>query len=103
MRGTGCVPLFNLMEDAATAEISRAQLWQWSHQQAQLKDGRKIDVALCDGIIDEELAKAKRSGDATRLAAYEKSAELMRELIRAPRFVEFLTVPAYQRILREGN
>ena len=103
MRGTGCVPLFNLMEDAATAEISRAQLWQWIHQKAQLKDGRKIDVALCDGIIDEELTKAKQSGDATRLAAYEKSAELMRELIRAPRFVEFLTVPAYQRILREGN
>jgi malate synthase len=103
MRGTGCVPLFNLMEDAATAEISRAQLWQWIHQRAQLKDGRKIDVALCDGMIDEELAKAKQSGDATRIAAYEKSAGLMRELIRAPRFVEFLTVPAYQRILQEGN
>jgi malate synthase len=103
MRGTGCVPLFNLMEDAATAEISRAQLWQWLHQKAQLKDGRKIDVALCDRVIDEELAKAKQSGDAARFSAYEKSAELMRELIRAPRFVEFLTVPAYQRILKEGN
>jgi malate synthase len=103
MRGTGCVPLFNLMEDAATAEISRAQLWQWIHQKAQLKDGRKIDVALCDDMIDEELAKAKQAGDTTRFAAYEKSVELIRELIRAPRFVEFLTVPAYQRIVGEGN
>jgi malate synthase len=103
MRGTGCVPLFHLMEDAATAEISRAQLWQWIHQQAKLKDGRKIDVALCDGMIDEELAQAKQGGDPARFAAYEKSAQLIRELIRAPRFVEFLTVPAYQRILREGN
>jgi malate synthase len=103
MRGTGCVPLFNLMEDAATAEISRAQLWQWIHQRARLKDGRQIDVALCDGIIDEELVKAKQTGDAARFAAFEKSAQLMRELIRAPQFVEFLTVPAYRRIVGEGN
>jgi malate synthase len=49
------------------------------------------------------LAKAKQTGDAARFAAYEKSAQLMRELIRAPQFVEFLTVPAYQRIVGEGN
>lgn len=103
LRGTGCVPLFNLMEDAATAEISRAQLWQWIHQNAQLTDGRRIDVDLCERIIEEELEKAKRLGDPARTAAFEKSAQLMRELIRAPRFVEFLTVPAYQQILREGN
>jgi malate synthase len=103
LRGTGCVPLFNLMEDAATAEISRAQLWQWIHQGAKLTDGRKIDLELCDRIIEEELGKAKELGDAGRKAAFEKSAQLMRELIRAPRFVEFLTVPAYQRILSEGN
>lgn len=103
LRGTGCVPLFNLMEDAATAEISRAQLWQWVHQNKHLKDGRKIDVSLCDTIIDEELSKARKGGDAARVSAYEKSAQLMGELIRAPQFVEFLTVPAYQRILREGN
>jgi malate synthase len=103
LRGTGCVPLFNLMEDAATAEISRAQLWQWIHQNAQLQDGRRIDIALCDRIIDEELGKAKQGGDAARLAAYEKSAQLMRNLVRSPQFVEFLTVPAYQRILSEGN
>jgi malate synthase len=103
LRGTGCVPLFNLMEDAATAEISRAQLWQWIHQNVQLQDGRRIDVPLCDQFIEQELLKAKQVGDAPRFAAYEKSAQLMRDLIRAPEFVEFLTVPAYQRILSEGN
>jgi len=92
-----------LMEDAATAEISRAQIWQWIHNDAHLQDGRKIDVAVCDRIIDEELAKAKQAGDAARYAAYEKSAQLMRDLIRSPQFVEFLTVPAYQKILSEGN
>ncbi len=91
------------MEEAATAEISRAQLWQWIHNNAHLQDGRKIEVALCERIIDEELAKAKQAGDAARFAAYEKSAQLMRDLIRSPQFVEFLTVPAYNRILSEGN
>jgi malate synthase len=103
LRGTGCVPLFNLMEDAATAEISRAQLWQWIHQNAQLTDGQTIDVGLCERIIEEELGKAKQRSDPARMATFEKSAQLMRELIRAPRFVEFLTVPAYQQILSEGN
>jgi malate synthase len=103
LRGIGCVPLFNLMEDAATAEISRAQVWQWIHQNAHFQDGRKIDVALCDRIIDEELGKAKQAADAARYAACEKSAQLMRDLIRSPQFVEFLTVPAYQKILSEGN
>ena len=103
LRGSGCVPLYNLMEDAATAEICRAQLWQWIHNNAHLQDGRKIDVTICDRMIDEELAKAKQAGDAARYAAYEKSAQLMRDLIRSPQFVEFLTVPAYQKILSEGN
>jgi malate synthase len=103
LRGTGCVPLFNLMEDAATAEISRAQIWQWIHQNSHLKDGRKIDIRLCDLIIDEELTKAKQTADAARVAAYEKAAQLMRDLFRSPQFVDFLTVPAYQRILSEGS
>ena len=103
LRGTGCVPLFNLMEDAATAEISRAQLWQWIHHGAHLKDGRKVDLALSESIIQEELAKARQLGDPARFAAYEKSAQLMRDLIRSPEFVEFLTVPAYQRLLSDGG
>src|SRR5580692_8298986 len=101
LRGIGCVPLFNLMEDAATAEISRAQLWQWIYHGAHLKDGRKVDFALCDAIIQEELEKAKKTTDSARLAAYEKSAQLMRDMIRAPQFIDFLTVPAYGRLLQD--
>ena len=101
LRGIGCVPLFNLMEDAATAEISRAQLWQWVHQKAKLSDGRTVDIPLVESLIATELEKQKATVDVVRYAAYEKAADLMRELVRAPRFVEFLTLPAYQRVLTE--
>ena len=101
LRGIGCVPLFNLMEDAATAEISRAQLWQWVHHKAKLADGRVVDLALVESIIDSERDRQKNEVDAVRYATYEKAADLMRGLIRAPRFIDFLTVPAYERILKE--
>lgn len=97
LRGIGCVPLFNLMEDAATAEISRAQLWQWVHHQARLEDGRPVTTALCDETIDAELARMRAEGRDMR--SFEHAAFLLRELIRAPRFTEFLTVPAYARVL----
>ncbi len=99
LRGIGCVPLFNLMEDAATAEISRAQLWQWVHHGARLEDGRAVTAAMCDGVIDEELARARGVVDAERYRAYEHAAFLMRELIKAPKFMDFLTVPAYARVV----
>ena len=103
LRGIGCVPLFNLMEDAATAEISRAQLWQWVHHKARLSDGRTVDAALVESLIAEELRKQKGLVDAERYAAYEEAANLTRELVRAPQFVEFLTLSAYQQVLkREG-
>jgi malate synthase len=103
LRGIGCVPLFNLMEDAATAEISRAQLWQWVHHKAKLSDGRIVDLALVESMIVNELQRQKTAVDAERYAAYEKAANLMRELVQSPAFVEFLTLPAYQRILQEEN
>ena len=99
LRGIGCVPLFNLMEDAATAEISRAQLWQWVHHGAVLVDGRPVTAELCDGFIDAELARARTAVDAKRYEAYEHAAFLMRELIKSPRFTDFLTVPAYSRVI----
>jgi len=101
LRGIGCVPLFNLMEDAATAEISRAQLWQWVHQKVSLSDGRAVDLSLVEDIIARELEKQKASVDAERFAAYVKAADLMLELVRAPQFVEFLTLPAYEHMLQE--
>ena len=98
LRGVGCVPLFNLMEDAATAEISRAQLWQWVHHGAVLADGRAVTLELVDGVIGEEQAKAP----AEKAAAYDRTAALMRGLVRGERFTEFLTLPAYESVLREG-
>ena len=101
LRGIGCVPLFNLMEDAATAEISRAQLWQWVHHGARLSDGRTVDVPLVESFIAAELARQKDLVDAARYAAYEEAAELTRQLVRATGFVEFLTLPAYQQVLKK--
>jgi malate synthase len=102
LRGIGCVPLFNLMEDAATAEISRAQLWQWVHHHAVMDDGLPVTVEMVDAVIADELELAKEKVDAERYSAYVQAAELMRELIRAPKFMDFLTVPAYERVLAEG-
>ena len=103
LRGIGCVPLFNLMEDAATAEISRAQLWQWVHHQAKLADGRTVDIPLVESMISAELARQKSTVDAERYRAYEEAADLTRELVRAPQFIEFLTLPAYQRVLKKEH
>ena len=100
LRGIGCVPLFNLMEDAATAEISRSQLWQWVHHKAHLADGRLIDFDLCVKTLDEELARLRTLvGNIPFLAGqYQRAAELLLELIRSEDFVEFLTLPAYDRL-----
>jgi malate synthase len=102
LRGIGCVPLFNLMEDAATAEISRAQLWQWVHHNAVMTDGQPVTVKLVEQVIADELTKAKTAVDATRYSAYQRAADLMRELVKAPKFMDFLTLPAYDRVMAEG-
>lgn len=101
LRGIGCVPLFNLMEDAATAEISRAQLWQWVHHNATLEDGRKVTADLCDSYIDAEMERSKSLPDPARVKAYAEAAKLMRELIRSDKFTEFLTTPAYDRVMAQ--
>ena len=64
---------------------------------------RTVDVPLVESLIAAELDKQKVAVDADRYAAYKKAAELMRELVRAPEFIEFLTLPAYQRVLKEEN
>ncbi len=102
LRGIGCVPLFNLMEDAATAEISRAQLWQWVHHHAVMDDGLPVTVGLVEEVIAEELEFAKARVDAERYTAYARAADLMRTLVRAPVFMDFLTLPAYETVIAEG-
>ena len=103
--GLGCVPLNHLMEDAATAEISRAQVWQWIRHRARLQDGRIIDAALCHVLLAEELQKIGKSigEEAYRKGRFEAAAALFRELIDAPKFAEFLTLPAYARLVAEGG
>jgi malate synthase len=99
LRGTGCVPLHDLMEDAATAEISRAQVWQWLKHDAHLKDGRVVDRALCDRMIAADLAQQRSShGDAFARTKFEAAAKLFEDLIFAEEFPEFLTLPAYELI-----
>ena len=90
--GRGAVPLYNLMEDAATAEISRAQLWQWLHFGAELDDGRTFDGDLFDQLFDEEV------GLLQGVENIEEAAELFREMIVSEGFTEFLTLPAYERL-----
>ena len=99
LNGNGCVPLFNLMEDAATAEISRSQLWQWVYHGATLDDGRVIDAALIRTLADEEMVKIKASvGAAFAALPYAKAQELLLKLVLDEAFVEFLTLPAYEAL-----
>ena len=98
--GRGAVPIFNLMEDAATAEISRSQLWQWIRHGARLDDGRVVTVEVYRALRDEELATLRREvGDAAWTAGhYERAAALLDDLILQSEFTEFLTLPAYREL-----
>ena len=95
LRGTGCVPLHNLMEDAATAEISRAQVWQWLKHGAKMVDGQAIDRALVERLIGEERDAAATAAGANRFG---DAADLFRRQVTAGDFVEFLTLPAYEMV-----
>ncbi|MBS0396196.1 MAG: malate synthase A [Proteobacteria bacterium] len=98
--GNGCVPIFNLMEDAATAEISRAQVWQWVRHGRALADGRGVTLALVEALIGEELARLEREVGAGAYAAghYARAAELFRALTADEQFETFLTLTAYREI-----
>ncbi len=99
MEGNGCVPLFNLMEDAATAEISRTQLWQWVHHEAgSLDDGRNVDASMLKSFIAEELdAIRAQVGEATFTAGlYQQAADMLEQQTLNEDYTEFLTLPAYE-------
>jgi malate synthase len=100
LRGNGCVPLHYLMEDAATAEISRAQVWQCIRHKAKLSDGRTVDLAMCNAMLDDELAKLKSM--ASEGNRYDDAAAIFRDLLSAERFPEWLTIPAYEKLISEG-
>ncbi len=92
LRGAGAAAIHNLMEDAATAEISRAQLWQWIHHGAVLDDGRTVTEELVSHIRESELAKLGGRG----AGRYKEAAEILDGLVFGPEFAEFLTLPGYE-------
>ena len=94
LRGVGCVPLYHLMEDAATAEISRSQVWQWLRHRATLDDGRTVTPELVVALIDSE-TKTFAGG------RFDDAVALFRRLILSPTLDEFLTLPAYEILTKE--
>jgi malate synthase len=97
LRGVGAAAIHNLMEDAATAEISRAQIWQWIRHGQKLNDGRPITHELYETIVSEEMSNLNKSGQ----GRFVEAAEILNSLINSKEFVEFLTVPAYAYLNEE--
>lgn len=100
LAGVGCVPIHNLMEDAATAEISRSQLWQWIHSdKGILDDGRRLDKALFTELFASEMEQVRAElGDNWKLGKYDEAAEMFEKISTADELVDFLTLPAYREI-----
>jgi malate synthase len=100
LAGEGAVPIFNLMEDAATAEISRSQVWQWIRSpKGTLDDGRKVTKELVAACLPEETAKIRELlGTAYADGRYDDAARIFADLVNSDTFVEFLTLPAYERL-----
>ena len=101
LHGRGAVPIFNLMEDAATAEISRAQVWQWiRHPRGVLTDGRKVTKELFRSVLPEELGKIKATVGNARFkkGKFDAARELFDKITTDEEFVEFLTLPGYDKL-----
>jgi len=98
LRGNGCVPLYHLMEDAATAEICRAQLWQWLRHGARTSDGQPITVERFDRLMSAELDRIHAEVGAARLTGgvFPSAARLFEQMTKSDTFDEFLTLPAYE-------
>ncbi|MDE2488598.1 MAG: malate synthase A [Alphaproteobacteria bacterium] len=98
LRGRGAVPLYNLMEDAATAEISRAQIWQWIRQKAKLADGREVTPELFRQVLDEEMAALRQALPAEAFAGgrFAEAVRIFSDMSLSDAFEEFLTLPAYR-------
>jgi malate synthase len=96
LRGVGAAAIHNLMEDAATAEISRAQLWQWIVNEVKLDDGRQMNLKLYETIRDEELSSLTKD----QQGHFAHARQILDELVTSKEFVEFLTIPAYEQLER---
>ena len=104
LRGNGCVPLYNLMEDAATSEISRTQVWQWLKNRVTLADGRTLTPELYQQVFDEEVGavRARLAEEGVGAGRYELAAQLFDRMIRSEELPEFLTLSAYEELMRLG-
>jgi len=99
LAGTGAVAIFNLMEDAATAEIARSQVWQWLHNDVTLDEGAPVTQALVQQMIGEELSLiSEQYGSAFDAAQFDQAVALFKEVALADDYVDFLTIPAYERM-----
>lgn len=99
LNGNGCVPIHNLMEDAATAEISRSQVWQWIRSsKGVLEDGRNVTADMVRAMIPEELVKVKATAPDGSTPAYDRAAQIFEEMSTSEAFEEFLTLPLYEEI-----
>jgi len=98
LRGSGCVPLYNLMEDAATAEICRAQLWQWIRHEARMEDGATVTAERFDVLLGAELERVHHEVGIARFrsGAFPTAVRLFSSMVKNDSFDEFLTLPAYQ-------
>jgi malate synthase len=106
LAGNGCVPVYNLMEDAATAEISRSQIWQWIRSpRGVLEDGRKVTRELVAKLLPEELARVRADlgEDGWRAGRYEEAARLFERLVMDDGYTEFLTLPGYELLERASR
>lgn len=102
LRGVGCVPLFNLMEDAATAEISRALIWHWLRHSATLNDGRVVTMELIERLVNEEMNKLAKEL-LPNSPTLKEAADLVLDLIEAGHLEDFLTLKAYDHIVAKGQ
>ena len=102
LRGNGCVPLYFLMEDAATAEISRAQVWQWLRHGAALEDGRRVTPELIRSVIEDEMKRIEGEVGSARFKSgrFEEARALFERISTAPKLETFLTLPAYEALDR---
>jgi len=95
LRGIGCVPIYNLMEDAATAEISRAQVWQWVKHGSKLDDGRTVTTEMVREITADQLAKFKAQSGGGK---FDEAGKIFEQMMTGSEFTEFLTLAAYNSI-----
>jgi malate synthase A len=105
LRGTGCVPIYNLMEDAATAEISRAQVWQWIHHQARLSNDKAVTPEFFRKVLDEEMERLRGELGAERFPGkFKEARRIFEKMSTSQKFEEFLTLPAYDMLIaQEGG